>query len=303
MHKRVYFIINPAAGKPSPILYTLNQQLSTCGIKWEMGVTNKENIDKLLRQADEFRADLLGIYGGDGTIAEVAHKNLDRPRSLPMAILPGGTANILSLELGIPQEVTEAARLITEGDAQLRSVDIARINDRHFLTRAGFGLESKMVEGASQAMKNQMGNLAYTISAVRAVIDSDLINFSLSLDGHQIRTKGVACVIANCGNIGVPGVTLSPVEIDDGELDVFIFREKNFSTFFAAVRNIVSANDIEVENTDVLQHWRSRHISIDTDPVTKAQFDGQLLDESTIKVDLLEHKARILVPATRGDQR
>jgi diacylglycerol kinase family enzyme len=40
-----------------------------------------------------------------------------------LGLVPGGTGNILSIELDIPQTSEEAARLLISPDAQIRKVD------------------------------------------------------------------------------------------------------------------------------------------------------------------------------------
>ena len=124
-------IINPAAGNNEPILNTLNDVFSD-DVKWEVKITHASgDARRFAEEAVARQAAAVGVYGGDGTITEVAQVLANR--DIPMLLLPGGTGN------GGLQLVRGG-----EGDARLhfarrRVVDI-RITARaalHVLRRAG----------------------------------------------------------------------------------------------------------------------------------------------------------------------
>ena len=71
--KRAMIIINPAAGKAEPILSVLNDVFGPAGIDWQVSITHKAGDGAAAaRAAAEEGFDLIGAYGGDGTVAEVA---------------------------------------------------------------------------------------------------------------------------------------------------------------------------------------------------------------------------------------
>ena len=73
-------------------------------IEWEISLTQKSgDAERFARQAAENGADIVAAYGGDGTVMEVARgiMGLDTP----LAIFPGGTANLMAVELGIPKNL------------------------------------------------------------------------------------------------------------------------------------------------------------------------------------------------------
>ena len=71
------------------------------------------------RRAIEAGCDLIIVAGGDGTINEAANGMLHT--GVPLAILPGGTANVLAREIGLPLRLERAAAEIPK----LRSYQIA----------------------------------------------------------------------------------------------------------------------------------------------------------------------------------
>ena len=116
--KTIHIIINPASGRTEPILSIINSAMKEAGIHWDISVT-KEKGDglQLAKAAVKQGADVVCVYGGDGTVMEVMSGLMGS--EVPLAILPGGSANIMASELNIPQDLKEACKLICEGPAML----------------------------------------------------------------------------------------------------------------------------------------------------------------------------------------
>ena len=67
---------------------------------WEVSVAQPDDdLPALTRDAVQDGADVVAAYGGDGTVSGVAEGLLGT--GVPLAVLPGGTANVLSAELGL----------------------------------------------------------------------------------------------------------------------------------------------------------------------------------------------------------
>ena len=96
MSKRVQVIINPTAGQDQAILGTLNRVFHDADITWDVSITNKAgDARRFARAAVEAGVDIVAAYGGDGTVMEVATGLIGS--TVPLAIFPGGTANVMSL--------------------------------------------------------------------------------------------------------------------------------------------------------------------------------------------------------------
>src|SRR6266550_7565880 len=57
--------------------------------------------------------DLVAVCGGDGTISEAAAGLAGS--TIPLGILPGGTSNVLAVELGVPRNLSGAEALLHDG--------------------------------------------------------------------------------------------------------------------------------------------------------------------------------------------
>lgn len=149
-----------------------------------VGTTAPGTATVLARKQIEAGCDLIVAAGGDGTINEVANGMLGS--GVPMAILPGGTANVLARELGIPINLEKAAMQIP--DARLQPIGVGSITvaedsrPRCFLCMAGAGLDAEIVAGLNLDLKAVMGKFAYYICGFSHVF-RPLREFEVTVDG------------------------------------------------------------------------------------------------------------------------
>jgi YegS/Rv2252/BmrU family lipid kinase len=292
MAKKVHIIVNPASGQPQPVLHTLNSVFHPAGIDWDVFIT-KQSGDALryAREAVEAGVDVVAANGGDGTVMEVAHGV--KGTSVPMAILPGGTANLVSVELGIPKDLQKAIELIASEDSQVRKVDMGKIGDEYFLLRVGMGIAAEKVRIADREMKDRFGLAAYTIAGVQAIIGSEVARYNLTLDGQKIESEGVTCIIDNAGNMGVSDIKPArDVDMSDGLLDVILVHDLGAKAVTSAFSSIAGRSPDPTK----VQHWQARHITIETDPPLNVQVDGEMRGQTPITVEVIPAVVGVLTP-------
>ena len=272
------------------MLNILNRIFAEHGVHWDVSITQQYGDgEKHARAALDAGADLIASYGGDGTALDVAHGMVDS--DVPLAVLPGGTANALAQELGIPLDLEEAARLIFDSDVV--TIDVGQGAEGYFLLRADMGATTKIMEGASRDMKDRYGVLAYIMSVFQSATEADLIRFTLTLDGEQTEVEGIACLVANANKIGTLELTLSPeVSMTDGVLDVFIFNSVAESLLSAAAEVIRRQEG----TATTLQHWQVREITIEASPPQMVNADGEPFGETPVTISVAPKAMRVLVP-------
>jgi diacylglycerol kinase (ATP) len=295
MTKRVRVIINPAAGQDIAILGILNAVFHPLEIIWAVAVTLADGDAKRhAQQAVKDGVDVVAVYGGDGTVAEVASGLIGS--GVPMAIFPGGTANVMSIELGIPSDLAEACALACSEEQTLLPVDMGQVGERSFLLRVGIGLEAAMVEGADRTLKDKIGVLAYALSAFQALNDPPISQYQLTLDGETIQTEGFSCLICNSGNLGRKGLSLSNnVSIQDGLLDVFILQHAHISYLLAVIKEITQ--DEVPEGHQELLHWQAREVTVEANPPQQVQADGEVLEDTPVRARIIPSAIQIIVPS------
>jgi hypothetical protein len=103
--KQGFIVLNPVAGEGDP-------QETMATVRGILGAnafdvyktTGEESIPKIVKTAVREKSyEWVAAIGGDGTVSQVANGLVGS--KIPLGIIPGGTANVLARELGLPQEV------------------------------------------------------------------------------------------------------------------------------------------------------------------------------------------------------
>lgn len=295
--KRVHVIVNPASGQDRPILKTLNNVFRDAGIEWDMFLT-KEAGDgvRLAQEAAAAGVDAVAVYGGDGTVREVVAGLLHT--QVPVAILPGGTANAMALALGIPMgDLAGAASMLACGECEVQAYDIGQTGDEVFLIGIGLGIPGEMAEVADREAKDRLGVLAYALSSIQAVRNAETVRYELTLDGVVTQTEGVSCAILNAGHFGIPGVTLSPsINMTDGKLDVLIFKSKSLPALMALAASVMRQD----EQAAPYDLYHATEVKIVATPPQHIQMDGEVLAPGPVTAQVLPCGARFIVPTKAG---
>lgn len=295
MSKRIQVIINPTAGQDQAILGVLNRVFHQAGYAWDVSITNKAgDARRFARQAAEAGVDIVAAYGGDGTVMEVASGLIGT--GVPLAIFPGGTANVMSLELGISSDLAEAGAMVCREECARVPIDMGQLDDdRYFILRVGIGLEADMVEGADRDLKDRLGTLAYALSALQALRNQTISRYTLTIDGQRFEYEGAACLICNSGNLGGAGIVLSSaVSVRDGLLDVFVLRQTDLPSLLTIARDVLlTPGD---PNTPALQHIQGREITVLAEPNQSVQADGEVLEQTPLTARVLPGVIQVIVP-------
>src|SRR3989440_265457 len=216
--RRMLIIVNPYATTVSDrlknlVVYALRGSYQVDAIDTEA----RDHATELTRDAAREGYDIVVAFGGDGTVNEAA--NGLAGSDTPLSCLPGGRTNVYCRMLGIPTDVVDATEhlLRLTDDWRPRRVDVARVNERHFLFSAGVGLDASVVErvDAHPRLKARMGEWYYTATALRAFTRRYLVNpprLEASLGADQVR--GVTAVVQNAAPYTFFGNR--PVHIGEG---------------------------------------------------------------------------------------
>jgi diacylglycerol kinase (ATP) len=298
MEKHYHLIVNPASGKNEPILNTVNDIFQPAGITWSVSVTNEYgDASRQANKAAQDGADVVVAYGGDGTVMEVVNGLLGT--GVPMGILPGGTGNVLSIELGLPQTLSEAAQLLVSDDSTLRQIDVGQCDaegwdeSRYFLLRVASGFDAQRINMTSRELRDKYGRLAYFVGALQAIPESTAVQYTFTLDGEQVEVTGFTCLVENAGNMGVEELSLAPgVSISDGLLDVISINDLDFASLSATVKSI-TASEPDPEH---FRHWQAREITIVSDPPQPIVGDGEHWGETPVTIKVLPDAISVIGP-------
>lgn len=220
--------------------------------------------------------ELLVVGGGDGTISAAASA-LAETKTL-LGILPLGTLNHFARDLGIPNDIGAAAKLIASKKA--REVDLGEMNDRIFINNSAIGLYPLMVldRDLQQKRLGRSKRLAMLVASVRTLARFGQQRLTLTVNNEKARVDTPLLFVGNNDyrlDLGAPGQRES---IDDGVLSVYVMRKKTRRGFIAAsIRALFNRERDDdmvrlerVERLTVASHRSVLAVSLDGEVVSAA---------------------------------
>jgi YegS/Rv2252/BmrU family lipid kinase len=166
--------------------------------------------------------DVLLVFGGDGTVHEVAN-GLPLPAGADgplVALLPGGTGNDLARALGLPPDPVAAARALMDGHP--RPVDMLDCGPRRAANGINAGFAAAATDVLSRRVKRALGPAAYVAGAVRAGLRPPTWPARVEVDGRVVDGEALAVVVGNGGSFGGGRWLLPDADVGDGLLDVLV---------------------------------------------------------------------------------
>ncbi|MGZ3754703.1 MAG: diacylglycerol/lipid kinase family protein [Mucilaginibacter sp.] len=289
-YKHIHFIVNPTAGKRQAILPVINRIMDMEHIKWDISVITPRNSAHAIATKLINKTELIIVYGGDGSVCEVA--GALRGTSTPMAILAGGTANVMAKELDMPDDPETALRLILSGQTEIKTIDMGMVNRRPFLLRVNLGIMADMVLQADNTLKQHLGQLAYAFATIKTMAATEPITYHMTIDGQKIVERGVSLTVTNCGGMGIGSLELQPdISMTDGLLDVLLLPDNDFTTLVQ-----LAGSTLLQDETTAVKHWKCKQITITTAAIQHYICDDCEQTARRITIKVLPGAVNILVP-------
>lgn len=220
--------------------------------------------------------------GGDGTMNEVlqglCRVNSERAAGeahTALGVLPVGTMNVFSLELGLPsQDITACWKQISGG--VFKQVDLWMANDQYFVQLAGVGFDAEIIQETTWESKKRFGPLSYVMSAMQVLTRTPPV-LSVNVEGRPSLHGSVVLVGAG-KHYGGPVSVFPKASNQDGLLDVLVFRGLGGWEFAQMLRAILVDGYEPAEDIDYVQ---LREFTVTATPEAPLEVDGELANCGT----------------------
>lgn len=244
---------------------------------------------------------LVVAVGGDGTILEAAEACA--AHGIPLAIVPGGTGNVLAGTLRIRGLWSSVQ---TVGTGQPRAIDLGQarwaaldgpdvVHERAFTVACGMGFDARIMALAEGEWKRRVGFGAYIGAAVHALTRLESAHFRIVADGHPIEMEGMLVLVGNCGDL-IPGRlgARRPLDPGDGLLDLLVVGGRD------PLQGLRGAIDLLWRTADSDDHVIRRgvrQVRVDAEPGQPVQVDGDHHPPGWLEATVRPGALTILVPA------
>lgn len=227
--------------------------------------------------------------GGDGTVNNVANGIAGSHATL--GILPLGTVNVFAMELGLPSnDLQRCWDVIQAGNVRL--VDLPSANGRHFVQLGGIGLDAQAVKETTLAFKRSLGPLSYLISAAH-IAARQPPKLSIKSEDAAVR-EGSFLLVGNGRLYGGPFPFFKQAAVDDGLLDVVVFKRLGFLEILKYLHDVVFSSDIRVPE---VEYFQTRHLRVSSDQDVPMELDGELAGNCPVDFEMHEKALSVLAPS------
>ena len=233
--------------------------------------------------------DVVAVCGGDGTISEAVW-GLEGS-SLPLAVLPGGTSNVLAIELGIPVD-GGAEELLLDGVP--KAVRLAHADGRPFLLWAGAGLDARVMANMRLGWKRLLGRAGIFPTALKEFLTYEFPHLEVTIDGAvHPATFAVAC---RARHYGGRWVIAPDARLDADHFDVLLFSHRSHRKLAALFQLMASGQAGHLED-GLARIVRGRDVVIRSrDGAVEVQVDGDCVLKTPIVCRVGTETVNVLVP-------
>lgn len=296
-------IYNPAAGRLRGrhlrLMEGAQAALRDVGIAAELLPTSAPGIaTALARQAVAENRQLVIACGGDGTINEVV--NGLAGSQIPLAVLPGGTANVLAKELGIPWDVHHAARLVPLGTPRRIALGLAIPDDparqpRYFICLAGAGPDGQLVHAVNLGVKARIGILAYWLEGIHQFFTYSYPEFQVF--SPQVRALSTLTVIGRTRHYGGPVCITTEADLFSDQFEVFSVSTRSRWRYAVNFLSVLAGRHRQLKENFF---WKTDRVRCEPLPgcTLYAQVDGEPIGTLPVEFRIVPDALTLIVPET-----
>ena len=264
---------------------------------------------KLAEEVAAKGADFILACGGDGTINEII--NGLAGRETPLGILPGGTANILAREVGLPLDPVRAASQFarwtprriplgkatwhTEGALPGSTGAPNGSSTRFFMTVAGIGYDAQVVYKLSLEMKLSWGVVGYIIEALRQAFRYPFQGFSCRTDDgpERFATFAAAQRARNYGG----WLHLTPgARFFHDRFNLCLFKSVNRARYFLYAALVLARQHFLLDDVELVEARKLRCAAQSAGETIRFELDGELVGALPATFEIVPDALTLLVP-------
>ncbi|MEJ5222977.1 MAG: diacylglycerol kinase family protein [Anaerolineales bacterium] len=296
-------IYNPAAGRVPLRWFVRRAVRALVRLGWDVDVEatqSGQHATALARQAALAGLDVVFAVGGDGTVGQVAAGLVGAQTAL--AILPAGTSNVLSLDLGLPAfdwnrwwALEDNVHRLANG--RVAVADVGLCNDRPFLLWAGIGLDAMSIHKLEPRprLEKYLSTPVYAAQTIWNAAVWSGQDMTFTVDGVRRQGHYQLAVVTNIRTYLGGLAVLSPDAcLDDGVMDLWLFEGANLGDAFRHTFNMMAGRHLSSPDVTRLTF---NNLTIESDSPLLLQMDGEPAGSAwQAHVAVLPGALRLLVP-------
>src|SRR5262245_16401316 len=227
--KRGLLIYNPTAGQRNlrPRMNALIDRMRHRGLELlNVPTSGPGDATEIVRTFLPRGLDVVAVCGGDGTVSEAANglAGVD----VPLAVLPGGTSNVLAVELGIPLSIARAEEVLQRGVP--RDIRFGHADGRLFLLWAGVGIDARVMGQMNKVLKRHLGRAGIFGTALSEFLQYEFPRLEVEIDGA--KHEATFAVICRARHYAGRWIIAPDARLERDDFDVLLFAHRDRARLF-----------------------------------------------------------------------
>jgi diacylglycerol kinase (ATP) len=249
-------------------------------------LTGENDIVSIKHHIERISPDRVVAVGGDGTVKMLA--GLLKETTIPLAIIPAGSANGMAKELKIPDDVASALAVITEGEC--KKLDVIKINEEQICIHlSDIGLNAMLVKYFEHSRSR--GMVGYGKAVFRVLWQKQAMRVTIKTDKEEVRRKAFMVVIANAQTYGTGAIINPDGKVDDGLFEVVVVRRLNL---LELLKMLITHKPFDPKRIEV---FHTRTLEMNLKRKAYFQVDGEYLGRvPSIKARILPQIIHVMMP-------
>ena len=280
--QKIMLIINPTSGGEKALDY--KEKLENKAKKYfeqvDTRITQKaQDATNFATEASREHYEAVLVFGGDGTVNEVISGIAERDYIPKLAIIPGGTGNLITKLLEINQDIDGA---IDELDFNsTNKIDIGKSNGNYFGYIFSIGSLPEAIHNVGIEDKTKFGMLAYAVNTVKSVVTDQAFNIQVETEnGNYIGEASHVLVLLT--NYFADKKIFD--EDKDGYANILILKDASILTKLSVIPDLLKG---DVVVNDHIEYIKARHIKISSDSELETDVDGDKSDNLPVEIKIL----------------
>lgn len=272
-------------------------------VEWQLGMP-----------ADRDQAEIILIFGGDGTI----HRHLGQlvRLGLPVLVVPMGSGNDFARALGLRsvRDSLSAWQRFSSGAGNVRPIDLGVVSEiesaeeastprkQYFCCVAGVGLDSEVARKANRLPHWLRGNGGYVLALAPTIFTFAPFAMKIftsaaapSTDNWTIRSNQptLLAAFANTSTFG-DGMKIAPqAKMDDGLLDICVVGGVDPFKLFCMFPTVYSGKHLGIRE---VEYFHSPRVRVETEHPLDVYADGEYVCRTPVEIGLQPAALRVVMP-------
>lgn len=245
-------------------------------------------LERLLENSDIAGYSQIIAAGGDGTINICVNAMMKHNLDIPLTIMPAGTANDFAYYFDLPTEIKPMIDIALGG--KYTYADVGKVNNKYFVNVAAMGMLVDVSQKTDPNLKNTLGVISYYLKGISEVTNLKPIPVEIESDEYSGKENMYFMLVMNGRSAGGFKRISPQSEVNDGLLDVMLFKEMPLIDFPPMLVSVLQGN--HQENKNVI-YFKTKKLKISSTQEVSTDVDGEKGETFPLEFSVIPKRLKI----------